>query len=390
MTMSGKRVPQLVLGFACLVALLLYTLPSNYAYAAQITSRKLTLQDRSGVGGSTAGGAVNHQFEFTLPGGTTVGSIKFEYCTTPSGPSNPSCTAPAGLTTASATLGTSTGVVFSSAVSDSANVLHVTRTAASIGTNVAVVTQLLNVTNPNNTTCFGGTAPQSNNCTFYVRISTYASTNATGSADDTGSVAASTATQITLSGYMPESLIFCTGGNITTTSGVPDCSTATSGSISFNQPFSPSDTATAISKMAASTNAATGYNITYSGPTLTSGSNTVSPMSSSTTGVRGTSQFGLNVVANTTTTSTVAVGANVNPANNGTNYRGAPSTGYGTADTFKFTTAGDTVAKSDNGTASFGPTDIQIFTVSYIVNANGAQAVGTYTTTLTYVCTATY
>jgi hypothetical protein len=388
MTMSGKRVLRLVLGLACLVALVLSTFPSKGAYAAQITSRKLVLQDRSSVGGSTAGGAVNHQFEFTLPGSTTVGSIKFEYCTTPSGPSNPSCTAPAGLTTASATLGTSTGVVFTSAVSDSANVVHVTRTAASIGSNVSVVTQLLNVTNPNNTTCFGGTAPQSNNCTFYVRISTYASTNATGSPDDTGSVAASTATQITLSGYMPESLIFCTGGNITTTSSVPDCSTATSGAIAFNQPFSPSDTATAISKMAASTNASTGYAITYSGPTLTSGSNTVTAMSSSTAGVRGTSQFGLNVVANTTATSTVAVGASINPASNGTNFRANPATGYGTPDSFKFTTAGDTVARSDSSSA--GPTDIQIYTVSYIVNANGAQAVGTYTTTLTYVCTATY
>jgi hypothetical protein len=387
MTMSGKRVPQLVLGFACLVALLLYTIPSNYVYAAQITNRKLTLQDRSTVGGSTPGGAVNHQFDFTIPTSGTLGSIKFEYCTTPSGPSNPTCTAPAGLTTASATLGTSTGAVFTSAVSSSANVAYVTRTAASFGGG-AVVTQLLNVTNPDNTTCFSGTTPQSNNCTFYVRISTYASTNATGSPVDTGSVAASTATQIQLSGYMPESLIFCTGGNISTTSSVPDCSTATSGVIGFNQPFSPSDTATAVSKMAASTNANSGYAITYSGPTLTSGSNTVTAMSSSTAGVRGTSQFGLNVVANTTTTSTVAVGANINPASNGTNYRANPATGYGTPDSFKFTASGDTVARSDSSSA--GPTDIQIYTVSYIVNANGAQAVGTYTTTLTYVCTATY
>jgi hypothetical protein len=351
------------------------------AIAAQITSRSLTLQDRSGVGGSTPNGSVNHQFAYTLPGSNTVGSIKFEYCTTPSGPSNPSCTAPTGLDTSSATLGTSTGVTFTSAVSDSANVVHVTKSAAAIGSNVAVVTQLLNVHNP--------TAA---NSTFYVRISTYSSTDATGSAQDTGSVAASTATAIQLSGYMPESLIFCTGGTISETSGVPDCTTATSGSISFNQAFSPSDTAWAISQMAASTNADSGYSITYSGATLTSGSNTVSAMSAATTSTRGTSQFGLDLVTNDgsayTNAPNVTGSADITPAS-GSTHQGKVATGYDTAGTFKFTTSGDTVANSDfDGTS--GPSDSQIYTVSYIVNANGAQPVGTYTTTITYVCTATF
>jgi hypothetical protein len=393
MTLRGKPVALFKLGFIALLLLIycLALLPNRNVSAAQITSRTLTLQSGASDGGSKPSGVVKHQFTFTLPnaGGGNVGSIKFLYCTTPDGPSNPSCTTPAGLSTTSATLTNQLGATGFSIVNATNGAPYITRTAAGITAGTAVTYQLSTVTNPSGTSC-GGSSPQNQNCTFYVRISTYASTDTTGSAIDTGTVAASTAQQITLSGYMPESLIFCTGGNITTTSGVPDCSTATSGSISFNQSFSPSDTATALSKMAASTNADSGYNITYSGATLTSGSNTVAPMTSSTTGVRGTSQFGLNVVANTTATSTVAVGSNVAPANNGSNYRGAPATGYGTADNFKFTTSGDTVAKSDNGTGSFGPTDIQIYTVSYIVNANGAQAVGTYTTTLTYVCTATY
>jgi hypothetical protein len=252
---------------------------------------------------------------------------------------------------------------------------YITRTAASITAATALTYQLLAVTNPTTT-----------NQTFFVRISTFASTNATGGATDTG-VAASTATQIVLTGTMPESLVFCTGATVSTTLGVPDCSTATAGTISFNQLFSPTDTATATSQMAASTNAGSGYAVTINGPTLTSGSNTVTAMGSATTGVRGTSQFGLNLKLNTTTTSTPLIGAEVAPAANGTNYRGQAVAGYNTVDTFKFTTA-DIVADSANGGA--GGTDAQIFTVSYIVNVPGSQPAGTYTSTLTYICTPTF
>jgi hypothetical protein len=385
MTLRGKAVLLFRFGFLALAIINIVSLLPSNASAAQITSRSLTLQDGASDGGSKPGGTVKHKFDFTVPTNGTLGSIKFEYCLIASG----TCTTPAGLSTTGATLTNQSGLTGFTLVNTTNGAPYLTRTAASTGaTNTVVSYQLSLVVNPDNTNCFGGTTPQSNNCPFYVRISTYASTDTTGSSTDTGTVAASTATQISLSGYMPESLIFCTGGAISTTASIPDCSTATSGSISFNQLFSPSDTATAVSQMAASTNGNTGYTITYSGATLTSGGNTVSPMSAATTGVRGTSQFGLNLKANTTTTSTPAVGANVNPAANGTNYKGQALTGYSTVDTFKFTTSGDSVANSAFSGA--GPTDSQIYTVTYIVNANGAQAVGTYTTTLTYVCTATF
>jgi hypothetical protein len=139
--------------------------------------------------------------------------------------------------------------------------------------------------------------------------------------------------------------------------------------------------------MAASTNAGFGYSITVNGATLTSGSNTISAMGSATTGVHGLSQFGMNLVANTTTTSTPAVGSNVAPTANGTNYKGEAVSPYDTPDTFKFVT-GNIIADSANGGA--GGTDAQIFTASYIVNVPGSQPAGTYTTTLTYICTPTF
>ena len=345
---------------------------SQSASAAQITSRSLTLQAGASDGGSKPGGVVNHAFAFTLPGSNTVGSIQFLYCTTASG----ACTMPTGLVTTSATLGAETGVTGFSMVNTTNGAPHLTRSAAAIGSSVAATYRLDTITNPTAT-----------NTTFFVRIATFAATNATGGTGDTGTVAASTATQIVLSGTMPESLIFCTGGTVTTTSSIPDCTTATSGVISFNQLFSPVDTATATSQMAASTNAGTGYSISINGPTLTSGANTIPAMAAAGVGVRGTGQFGVNLKANTTTTSTPAVGTEVAPAANGTSLKGQALTGYDTVDTFKFV-SGNAVANSANGGA--GPTNAQIFTSSYIANVPGSQAAGTYTTTLTYICTATF
>lgn len=344
------------------------------AQAAQITNRSLTLQaGAGGDGGSEAGGVVNHLFSFTLPTTGTVGSIKFEYCTTAS---VAACVTPTGLSTTSATLGAETGATGFSIVNTTNGAPYLTRTAAGITGPLAVTYRLDSVTNP--------TAV---NQSFFVRISTYASTDTTGASTDTGSVTASTAEPIVLTGTMPESLIFCTGATIATTSGIPDCTTATAGSIAFNQLFSPTDTATAQSQMAASTNASFGYVITVNGSTLTSGVNTIDPVTTPTASTKGVGQFGMNLVLNTTASSTVAVGANVAPAPDGVDLKGEPTTDYNTADLFKFN-SGDTIASSTNG--GLGPTNSQIFTVGYIVNVPGNQTAGTYTTTLTYICTPTF
>jgi hypothetical protein len=383
---SVNKLP-LISALLLLVCLCIPVLLNHKASAAQITSRSLTLQAGATDGGSKPSGVVNHFFQFTLPGGSAVGSIKFQYCTLAAG----TCNTPTGLNTTSATLGSENGVTGFSIVNTTNGAPYLTRSAASIGTNVAVSYRLDSITNPSGASC-GATSPQNQNCTFFVRISTFASTDTTGGTTDSGTVTASTAQQITLTGTMPESLVFCTGGTVGTTAGVPDCATATSGAVSFNQLFSPTDTATAISQMAASTNAGAGYVITVNGPTLTSGSNTITGMQlagGGDLGIRGTSQFGINLKANTTTTSNPAIGTEVAPAANGTNYKGEALTGFSTVDRFRFVpTSLNSVADSANGGA--GGTDAQIFTASYIVNVPGSQPAGTYTTTLTYICTPTF
>ena len=354
------------------------------AYAAQITNRSLQLLAGTTDGGSMPGGVVNHKFTFNIAGAQTIGSIKFEYCTVAV---VVACAAPTGMIspdgTTNATLGSETGsaVTGFSMGTKTANSFILTRTAAAVAAGAQVILQANNIKNP--TTA---------NYTFFVRISTYATIDASGTATDTGTVAAATANPIQLSGTMPESLIFCTGATISAPGNIPDCSTATTGTVQFNQLFSPTDTATASSQMAASTNATFGYAITVNGPLLTSGSNTIPAMAPNTADVpvaslRGTSQFGMNLRANTTAVSTVAVGADVNLAPNGTDLRGQPAPNYNVVDNFKYV-SGDTVARSDNGGA--GPTNAQLYTASYIVNVAGNQLAGTYTTTLTYVCTPTF
>ena len=364
--------------------------PATAVAATQITARSLTLVAGTTDGGSKPGGTVNHKFQFTLSDTTDVlGSITFQYCTTAAAvASGTGCVAPTGVSTQSAALGTETGVtgfttITSSSLDDAAdgahNVATIGRSSAStIGSSPVVVTiQINGVVNPSSAQ------------TFFVRISTHSSLDGSGVALESGTVAAATSTQIQLSGTMPESLVFCAGATVGVNAGnVPDCGTVTTGTVNFDRLFSPTDTAIATSQMAASTNAGSGYAITVNGPTLTSGANTIAPMNNGsggpTLGIHGVSQFGMNLVANTTATSTPAVGTDIAPSSGSGNYFGEPVPNYATVDSFKYAD-GDTVADS----TSKG-TNAQIYTASYIVNVPGSQPAGTYSTTLTYICTPTF
>ena len=370
----------IVAAFILLTTSLLFNINQS-VNAAQINDRSLELlTGASGDGGSMPGGVVNHRFEFKIGSAHTLGSIKVEYCTVAS---VVACAAPTGINVSPATFGSESGssVTGFSMGAKTSNSFILTRVPAAVALNALVRVQANNITNPTNT-----------NETFFARITTYSSNNGSGTAIDSGSVAASTANPIQLTGIMPESLIFCTGETIQAPGNIPDCSTATSGNIEFNQLFSPTDTATASSQMAASTNALYGYVITVNGPSLTSGSTVIPRMAPNLADTpvapqRGTSQFGMNLRANTVATSDTPVGADVTLAPNGDDLRGQVTPNYAVVDNFKYV-SGDAVARSDNNGA--GPTNAQLYTSSYIVNAAGNLLAGTYTTTLTYVCTPTF
>jgi hypothetical protein len=373
----------LYLGLAVAMSLALISLDTpGHTSAAEIEPRSLTLQAGASAGGSDPGGVVNHLFSFTVPTSSAIQTIEFQYCTDAKA-AGVTCTVPTGLSTTASTLGSATSAALSGfTLTNTTNgAPYISSSSAyTPAANTALTVQLDAVTNP--------TAA---NSTFYVWISTWSGAGETGSVVDSGTVAASTANPILLSGTMPESLVFCTGATVGETSGIPDCSTATAGNVSFTSLFSPTYTSTATSQMAASTNAGSGYAITVNGATLTSGSYTITSIGSTATApVHGSSQFGMNLVANTTLTATPAPGANVTPASDGVNYYAYPETNYNTADEYAFN-SGAVVANSGypTGTPAVG-TNAQIYTTTYIVNVPGKQPAGTYTTTLTYIATATF
>jgi len=424
-----------------------------FAASSQITNRKLTLESTTSTGGSLAGGTVNHMFSFKLNSAASIGTMVFQYCTTAAAVAGGiDCVAPSGVDTSGATLGANTGLTgwttplspqqgWDDANDSVHNAVELNMsTAVSTTAGEAVTVELDNIINP--------TTP---NQTFFVRIWTFTATSITfnpadgtplDSADaaDSGTVAASTARAIQLSGTMPESLVFCTGHyiDISGVTGLPDCTTATSGSVSFNQLFDPNTTSWATSQMAASTNAGSGYAITVSGHTLESGSNQITPLTTANVSIPGTSQFGMNLIDDyaPTVTQTAANGGaaivtdptigngsadpihyyesdgvtadpnggKIFPVSDGTNFFANQATGgfKGQGDLtnnhpeYLFNTditdssvILNTVAASDSsGTA--GPSNSQRYTATYIVNVPGNQPAGGYSTTLTYICTPTF
>ena len=380
----GKQTRLVSLCLLVIAATILPLLQAAIANAAELQPRSLTLvggtHDGADVGTAPDGatlpsGLVDHNFVFSVPSSTNVGSIKFEYCTIASG----TCTAPTGLDVTGATLGDNQGAITGLAMgTKTANSAILTKTAASV-TPGSVTVRLDSVVNP------------STLGTFFVRITTYSGTDGATGATDAGTVTASTAQAIELSGTMPESLIFCTGATVTA-----NCATTTAGAVSFNQLFSPTSTSYATSQMAASTNAGQGYVITVNGTTLTSGANTIPAMAAAAAPSVGIAQFGMNLKENLTTLDGDGLdpdfGAEITAASDAVDLKGQALAGYNTADVFKYAT-GDVVANSAYDGASnntLGPTNSQVYTASYIVNVAGNTYAGTYTTTLTYICTPTF
>ena len=348
--MSLKKTKLLIsrLGIA---TLLLAMVPLQASAIGQITARSLTLSTSSSAAASAT---TTYTFAFTVPTtGTAIKSFSAQACTTASG----ACTTPTGFVNSASFsqptgFGAASGWTSSTATAGSLRILNAANATNPSGSQGVVFT---NVQNPTTT-----------NLSFYLRLTTY-SDSGWLTPIDTGTVAASTANQIFVTASVPETLTFCvyTGANC----GVGGTAVALG-------TLSTAATNSGTSLMDVGTNASSGYIVTVNGTTLTSGANTI-PVYASGASVIGTSGFGINLLANTTP----VVGAN---KTNGA----APSIGtygasYGTTNIYNFV-SGDTVAQSA------GPSNNNTFTVSYVANIGTAQAAGSYATTLTYICTATF
>jgi hypothetical protein len=336
------------------LAILLVAITPLATQAAQITSRKVTL------GTSQASTSTSHNYTFTAPTSTTILSADFLYCTTPSG----ACTTPSGLTTTTAALngsptnlgGAGTWTIGGTPTNGRIQLLNASNTGSP---SAAATVNFNTITNPS--------ISGSNQNTFYVRITTYSAANWTG-ALDAGVVAGSVTNQIQVTAQVDESLNFCAFQTGST------CSGGTGTTVALGT-LSSSAATTGTSKLVAGTNAGSGYTIQYIGATLTGPSTIAATGTTGATSTTGTAQFGMNLVSN----SSPSVGA---AASGGT---GAASTNYATANTFSF------VASSLTQVASAASSSADtVYTVSYLANISSNQQAGAYSTTLTYICTATF
>ncbi len=312
---------------------------SQSVSAAQITARSVT------IGSSVASAVTSYSFGFTVPSATVIQSASFTACTTASG----ACTTPSGfsvtgttLTAQPTNLGDASGWTVNTSTAGSLRLSKSGNVAAPTG---AQTVSFSGVTNPSAT-----------NATFFIRITTYSDASWTTSID-TGTVASSTAGQITVTASVDETLTF-TLASATVALGTLTTSTTGSGT----------------SAMTVSTNGATGYVVSVNGTTLTSGANTITALGSPTASTQNTKQFGINLMAN----ATPSVGSAVSGTGSG-----VPAAGYNTANSYKFVT-GETIASAS------GPTNSNTFTVSYIANIDGSTAAGAYSTLLTYIATANF
>jgi hypothetical protein len=320
--------------------------------AVMLSFRQLQLSDST-----TDATGVKYTFSFNTNTSGPLGSLRFEICSNYQYEPGDPCTPPIGFSASGATLTAQTGVSdFSLDPASNDHILIVGRPVALPVSPQQLSVEFSGLTNPSD---IGG---------YYVRISTYSSTDGTGSEIDFGVVAFATNTGITINTEVPPYLQFCTGITI---QGY-NCGTAEGSFINFGE-LSSKGVKTATSQMLASTNAPYGYSVRMAGTTMTAGTNVIPAMTGTTSKV-GTSQFGVNGRAN----NAPSVGSE--PDGPGLTL---PSSGYNTPNQFRFAN-GDIIASSNN------TDDFRKLTVSYIVNVSSNQPAGRYVTTISYICLANF
>ena len=316
----------------------------------EITNRSINLSS------SEASATVQHEVVYDYTSAAITGSILIEYCDdTPS--FNEICNPAVGMDASSVSLISESGETgFAVHPNTNATEIILTRTPSMITPQPSRYL-LDNITNPSTVG------------TFYARISTYASIDASGARIDEGGIAMSTADPVSVGAYVPPVLLFCLGNSI---SGLNyDCSTAAGDGIDFGE-FSRNFTSFGSIQMVAATNGGTGYTITATGTTMTSGNNIINPINPRGPAQVDTSQFGFNMRSNTLPN----IGGEIEGPGSG-----QVEADYNVPNQFYF-------AQNDIVARSTLSTNVNKYTVSFIVNVDENQPPGVYSTTLTYTALA--
>ncbi len=329
-----------------LITVLLWQLLFSAAYGAELGDRSMKMS--SSVAGATATYEVG--FDISTPG--PLGSISIQYCS--NSPIFPDpCVAPAGLSLANVALTAQTGQTgFTLVPGPDQNTLLLSR-PASPSTVGPVTYTFTGAVNPNS---IGS---------YYVRMQTYATSDASGPAGDYGAIAFAINYDLSISAEVPPYLIFCAAVSIP----ILDCESAAGDYINFGE-LSSTRPSSGTSQVLSASNAKDGYNVTLDGTTMTSGNNEITALVAADASRPGTPQFGLNLRAN------ASPSGGSEPDGPGV---GAPLPGYNSPNFFRFV-RGDIVISTDK------PDEMRRYTASYLVNVPRTQAAGVYVSTVTYIC----
>lgn len=333
------------------VALLIAIVPLFHVSAVQVEDRFVQLANPQPDETS------QYRVGFTITDfSTDIGSIRIQFCQDSPIVGTP-CSPPAGFDISGASIASQAGETGFSVHGDTdANNMILTR-APVLPTTAELLYEFDNVIN------------QSLLGTFYARLFTYPTDDASGPHTQAGGVAMSTADEVGLETEVPPYLLFCSGVTIT----AQDCGTAEGFLIDFGE-FSEVNTATATSVFVVATNAPSGFATRINGTTLTSGNNIIPALTTPTLPQTGASQFGINLRNNTNPN----IGADPSGPGSAT-----PTANYNQVNRFMFS-SGAAIAHSNI------PSSNRKFTVSYIANINGDQAPGIYTTTVSFVTLANF
>ena len=332
-----------------LAILLVYI--NNIATAQSILPlRSLTIDN------STAGATnVKYSIGFSSPNqAELIGSVKITFCENSTFIDTP-CDLIDGFSVQNSLLSSQSGPNdFSILPSPSVNSVIFSRTSSPIGS-VPLVLNLSGVNNP------------SNKGTFFGRIQTFSSQDASGTTISSGGVTFAITSAVSLNTVVPPYLYLCVGISVP---GI-ECKGSVGNFIDMGE-LSRNITSTGTSQFIVATNAKSGFNVAVRGSPPSAGSNVISALTERQYSQLGVSQFGINLRQN----SVPNVGSD--PIGAGS---GVISQDYDNTNQFKFK-SGDYIVYSNS--SSLG----RKFTVSYIINVSPNQRPGTYSATYLYTAVA--
>ena len=321
-----------------------------HAKAAQLPNRSVTLTN------GTPGAISGYVFSFDLASSSDIGSIQFQFCAnTPI--IGTTCDVPIGFDASAAVLAAQSGELgFTIEPGTDPNVLVLTRTAVA-PTPGPVQYDFDNIVNP------------STAGSYYVRVQTFQTEDASGADTDYGGLAFAINTNVQVKTIVPPFLLFCSGVTISGT----DCSTASGNYINFGE-LSSNVAKTGSTQMVVATNAKDGYTVQMNGTTMLAGNKTIPALVADDVSRPGTSQFGVNLRRN----ADPSVGANPSGPGSGT-----ATADYAIANRYRFV-SGEHIASAS------APDLYRKYTITYLVNVAKDQPPGIYTSTVTYICLASF